>query len=59
METVNCPKAHSPCIIFFILKYGICCRQINQTLWGLDLLQLQEEQYLPYKFLQRSFLHTC
>jgi len=55
METVNCPKGHSLCTVFFILKYDIFSRQINQTLRGLDFLQLQEEQYLPYKFCSALF----
>lgn len=58
MEAANCQKEHRPSLIFFILKYSIFCRQVNHTLWGLDLLQIEKKLYLPYKFLQKSFLHT-
>lgn len=42
MEAANCQKELRPSIIFFILKYSIFCRQVNHTLWGLDLLQLEK-----------------
>lgn len=58
MEAPNCQKEHRPSIIFFILKYSIFSRQVNHTLWRLDLLQIEKKLYLPYKFLQKSFLHA-